>query len=137
MSTGRWRFIVANVLRLVGNAALLAVVAVVFHQPLGAILGNEIKAAGRRLGLTQLGLTGWVNPQGAKGFLVNATSVPPGGTLLIDDMPRGTTPTVSNVACSEGQPINLKVEKKGFITWERKVLCREGETLLIRARLSP
>jgi len=132
MSAGRWRFTVAAFLRLLGAAALLAWVAVVFHQPLVVILGNELKAAGLSLGLGD-----WLAPRSARGFLVNATSVPTGGTLLVDGAARGTTPTVANVACGDGRAIHLQVAKEGFATWQRTVLCREGQTLLVRARLAP
>jgi len=112
-------------LRLVAAAAGLALVLLVFRVPLARAVLPVTRS---------VGLDGFLFPA-ASGFLLRVTSLPPGGRLWVDGVDRGTVPLFTNVACGEGQLVRLRVAREGWPPWEREVGCREGQTLIVRARL--
>ena len=103
--------------------AVLAVA--VFRVPLAVTLRPLARAAGLDR----------VLPPSAPGVVLRIDSDPPGGRLSVNGVGRGTTPMIANVICKKGRRIRLRIEKEGFPTWEKEVDCREGETLVVEARL--
>ncbi len=114
----------ADWLRLISRACWLILVVALFYTPLVRVLGPVTQA---------LGLPGLSRPD--RGFMIEISTVPKGGRVFVDGVDRGTAPMLANVACSEGQWVTITVEKEGLPPWERVVGCREGERLLVQARL--
>ena len=112
-------------LRLLAALAWLVAVLLFFRDPLALAW----RPAAGTLGLDAL------LERPAAGFLLRATSVPPGGLLFVDDTERGRLPLFANVPCREGDKVRLTVVAEGWTGWEREVECRTGETLIVRARL--
>lgn len=120
----RRRRLVAG-LRLVASVAGLTLVLLVFRVPLARAVHPLTRAAG---------LDGFLVPA-ASGFLLRVSSEPPGAKLWVDGADRGIVPLFTNVVCQEGQIVRLRVSRDGLPPWEREVGCREGQTLIVRARL--
>ena len=74
-------------------------------------------------------------PPVASGFHLRVESDPAGGVLWIDGTKRGETPIFTNVACEEGDTVELMVVKEGFSRWRKELFCRKGETISVAARL--
>lgn len=70
-----------------------------------------------------------------KGFMVQALSEPGGARIEIDGRDRGFTPFLGNVSCRKGEEVVLTVRAQGYQLWQRKVDCREGGQLEIKAQL--
>ena len=117
-------------LRLLAAGSGLALALVLFARPLGQALGPAAELAEGQARRAWPGAQG-----GAKGFVVLASSEPPGARLVVDGRPRGRTPMVANVACRDGASVQLRLELPGRRPWSRTVACREGGQLEVRARL--
>lgn len=100
------------------------------YQPLRLFLGPRTAGTYYRLGLHKL-----FQPAAAPGFTLQITSDPIGATVLVDGDPRGKTPALANVACSEGQEITLVIRLEGFPDFRQVVPCRESQTLKARIRM--
>ena len=122
-----WRERSISFLRLIAGLAFLACSLAIFHPAIDALSGGRLQSIGPWLGSTKA----------SRGFVVSATSVPPGGRLFVNGEDRGSTPSLLNVACAEGQEVAFRVVKEGYPAWERTVQCREGGSLKIRATLNP
>ena len=114
----------SQLLHLVAALATLALALVFFRAPLMQNLGPWVDGA-----------TSAFTDRSAPGFVLRITSTPPGGRLFVDGVDRGTVPLLANVACIKGQGVRLAVTKEGYPPWERQIACREGQTLIVRARL--
>ena len=109
------------VLRLIASAALLVTVVAFFYRPLYLVLGPEVLPTAYRLGLPAL-----FQRSSAPGFVLQITSRPPGAAVLVDGVPRGTTPSMLNVVCSEGKDVALTLRKEGLPDFQQTFTCREG-----------
>ena len=114
--------------RLIGSCAFFLFCWLLFYPGLDHLSGSRLSGWLREIGLQR---------QSAPGFVVTAASVPAGGTFIVDGEPRGALPMLSNIQCTDGQSVELRVEKPGFKPWSRTVSCREGGSLRVRASLFP
>lgn len=121
---GRWR--------LVSAAAGLWLTLAIFAGPFEVVFGPRIQPL---LDWAGLGPGARSEAVAAPGFVLSVRSAPPGATLWVEGVERGTTPTVTNVACRTGQQVELQVRKPNFPVWQARVECREGRTLIVNARL--
>ena len=125
---GRGRL--ARVLRVLSGLSLVVLALAIFWRPLNLVIGPKLPNSIQEIGLPRL-----LQPKAAKGFLVRVVSEPRGGRVSINGAERGSAPFFGNVVCGDGQEVTLVVEKQGFPPWRRKVPCRVGGELTIRARL--
>lgn len=114
-------------LRLLAAAAWLALALLVFRVPLARAV-HPVTRAWNLDALDALAVPA------ASGFLLRIGSEPAGARLWVDGVDRGTVPLFTNVACDEGATVRLRVVWEGLPPWEREVGCREGRTLIVRAR---
>ena len=112
--------------RLLAAAALLAAVLILFQLPLRGLFA-KVAAGGNPV-------AGFFGP--SKGFLARVGSQPPGAKVLIDGKVRGETPFLGNVACTQGQKIQLEIKAEGYAPWRREIDCREDGQLGVDAQLS-
>lgn len=117
---------VVSGLRLTAGAAWLALALLVFRVPLARAVHPIARAVGLDARLVPA----------ASGFLLRVSSEPPGARLWVDGVERGMVPLFTNVACGEGEIVRLRVARDGLTPWEREVGCREGQTLIVHARLA-
>ncbi|MEM7356349.1 MAG: PEGA domain-containing protein [Acidobacteriota bacterium] len=119
----------ARCLRVLSALCLVVLALAVFRRPLDRVLGPKLPTAIRQLDLPQT-----MRPS-AKGFMVRVVSEPGGAQVAIDGAVRGSTPLFANVPCTDGQTIEVVVEKQGHPAWRRSVPCRVGGELTVQARL--
>ena len=120
----------ASLLGLLSSLALLVLVTAFFYRPMRAVLGPNVLPA-----VSRMRLPAFFSDGPAKGFLLQITSKPPGAKILIDGAPRGNTPAILNVICTEGQSVSLTVRKRGFPEFRQSVRCRQGQSALARIDL--
>ncbi len=61
-------------------------------------------------------------------------SRPDKAEVIIDGMPRGSTPVGANVSCTAGEPVTLELRKPGRKVWERTIPCKSGN-IKVKAKL--
>lgn len=122
------RHLATRALRLLSAVAVLVAVLGFFRQPLAHTVFPDLERWAAETGIHALGP--------APGFLLQAASVPPGGTLLVDGEPRGALPFFGNVICRAGDEVRLEVRLEGYEPWVRTVECNEGGRLELTARLA-
>ncbi len=123
------RYRLASGLRLLSALSLLLLSLAIFWQPLRHVVRPRVAPVIQHLPVPEL-----FRPS-SSGFMVRVVSEPLGATVSIDGAVRGSTPLFANVACEQDQEIAIVVEKRGFPAWRRKVQCRVGKELTVRARL--
>lgn len=69
------------------------------------------------------------------GFNARIETVPAGAEVRVDGEVRGETPFLGNIACRAGEPVEIKLSKKGFRPWIRNPICRDTGTLEVSAKL--
>ena len=119
----------AGGLRVLSALCLVVLALAVFRRPLDLVLGPRLPASVRQLELPRI-----VKPS-ARGFMVRIVSEPRGARVAIDGTGRGSTPLFANVPCTDGEEVEIVVEKQGYPRWRRGVPCRVGGELTVKARL--
>ena len=124
----------AQAWRLVRAACVLVLAVALFERPLAITWGGgEPGGTGTLARIAErVGFGG-----ATRGFHVQVLSSPVGGRVAIAGRYRGEAPFFGNVPCRDGDEITLEVTAKDFRPWVRKVHCREGGTLEVKARLEP
>ncbi|RMH17960.1 MAG: PEGA domain-containing protein [Acidobacteria bacterium] len=127
----------ADALRLVAACALLLAVLGFFRVPLALVLGLRLSPWLPALRQPAIRLAHPRPPAAPAdpGFVIAARSIPPGGRIAVDGADRGPLPALVNVACRAGEEVEITVQKPGYPPWQRRVACREGTSLVVRARL--
>lgn len=120
---------IANALRALAALALLVFSYTLWSEPLGKVLGPQVAPAAEQLGVSDL----FDRP--SRGFMLQISSVPSGAAYGVQGQMRGNTPAMANVACRNGDAVDLVVRMDGFAEYHRQVECREGGILQVRARL--
>jgi hypothetical protein len=64
-----------------------------------------------------------------EGFGLSVESRPAGARVLVDGRDAGETPIVTTVDCAPGQPVEVRVERRGFRSARREVRCRADALL--------
>lgn len=121
----------AGLLRLLSACAWLVCALALFREPLGHLIGPFVPPS---LTLPTPVWSSIRKPSPAPGFVLSARSIPPGGRLWVDDQARGALPAVVNVACRNEQSVEIVVTHEGYRPWSRTISCREGASLVVRAR---
>ena len=102
-----------------------------FREPLTQIFWPRVSDTAQELGLPL------PDSGPRRGFMMQINSTPSGAAFFVDGTERGHTPALANVACRQGDSVELRVVKEGFAEYHRTVECREGGRLQVRARLEP
>ncbi|MFP2908404.1 PEGA domain-containing protein, partial [Pyxidicoccus sp. 3LFB2] len=62
-------------------------------------------------------------------------SEPSGATVTVDGVKQGTSPVSFTPICNPGNPLRVKLVRKGFETLEHTTVCREDTMTQLSARL--
>ncbi|WP_164013162.1 PEGA domain-containing protein [Pyxidicoccus trucidator] len=62
-------------------------------------------------------------------------SEPPGATVTVDGVKQGSTPLSLTPICNPGNPLRVKLVRKGFDSLEHVTVCREDTMTKLTARL--
>lgn len=119
----------ANALRVLAGFALLVLSFNLWSEPLRLVLGPRVRPVAEHFGVSGL------LDRPSAGFMLQITSIPTGATFAVQGQERGNTPAMANVACRDGEAVVITVRKEGFAEYHRRVECREGRILQLRARL--
>lgn len=102
----------------------------VFYQPLVMGLGPRVGPA-----VQELEIGSWPGSRSARGFMLQVASKPVGAEVWVDGALRAQTPAIANIACRNGDAVNILLRHDGYRDAENVVECREGGSLSVRLRL--
>lgn len=71
----------------------------------------------------------------AGGFAVSVDSRPDGARVLVDGQELGETPLLAGVECKPGQPVEVRLEKKGLKPAARTTRCRKDAVVRLEFEL--